>query len=392
MTAMRLPGRVQQELLGRPLREVLTAADRRRLAGQRVLITGAGGSVGSELTRQIVACRPGRLTLFDQSEYAVFRLESELREQHPGLDVDVVLGDVSRRADVRAACAALGPHVVYHAAAYKHVTITERASVPAVRTNVLGTYETARAARQAGARFVLISSDKAAEPRSVMGATKRLAELVAVGMASPAFRPVAVRFGNILGSSGSLVEIMSRCVREGRNVPVTHPDATRFFMTAEEAVSLVLKADLIGGRADVFWLDMGEPLRIGDLAERFIACTTPPGAPRVGIDVIGLRPGEKMREELTTQGLTMRSTEHPRIWSARQRPVCRDTVAAAVRTIRRAVSAGDAPQALAAMQAALGDFSASRAAWSAARRAQAAAVTSRVAARAGGAARLTASA
>ncbi len=323
---VRFAPELEAQLLGRPLRAVLTDADRHSLSGQRVLVTGAGGSVGSELTRQMAACRPEHLLLVDHSEYAVFRIEAELRAQYPGLQVEVMLGDVSRRADVRAACRAVRPHVVYHAAAYKHVTITERAAIPAIRANVIGTLETARAARDAGARFVLISSDKAAEPRSVMGATKRLAELVALGMGSPTFRPVAVRFGNILGSSGSLIEIMSRCVAEGRNVPLTHPDATRFFMTAPEAVSLVLKADLIGRRAEVFWLDMGEPLRIGDLVERFIACTTPAGQSPVGIDLIGLRPGEKMREELTTQGLTMRSTEHPRIWSARQRRIRQDDV------------------------------------------------------------------
>jgi FlaA1/EpsC-like NDP-sugar epimerase len=353
---------LQEQLLGREVRAVLTDGDRAALRGQRVLVTGAGGSVGSELTRQIAACGPARMVLLDHSEYAVFRVEGELRERYPDLAVEVLLGDVSRRADVRAACASLRPHVVYHAAAYKHVTITERAVVPAIRTNVLGTLETAMAARDVGARFVLVSSDKAAEPRSVMGATKRLAELVALSMASPTFRPVAVRFGNILGSSGSLVEIMARCVGDGRNIPVTHPDATRFFMTAEEAVSLVLKADLIGGGAQVFWLDMGEPVRIGDLAERFIACSTPPGRERIGIDVIGLRPGEKMCEELTTQGLTMRSTEHPRIWRARQRCVAPDAVAAAVRTIRRAVAHGDAERALRAMERVVGDFEASPAA------------------------------
>jgi FlaA1/EpsC-like NDP-sugar epimerase len=367
VNGIHLSRELQQELLGRPLRAVLSEDDRLALAGQRVVVTGAGGSVGSELTRQIAACGAARLLLLDHSEYAVFRLETELRERHPELEIEVVLGDVSRRADVRAACAAVRPHVVYHAAAYKHVTITERAIVPAIRTNVLGTLETAQAARSVGARFVLISSDKAAEPRSVMGATKRLAELVALSMASPTFRPVAVRFGNILGSSGSLLEIMARCVSEQCNVPITHPDASRFFMTAEEAVSLVLKADLIGGRAEVFWLDMGEPVRIGDLADRFIACTTPAGRTPVGIDVIGLRPGEKMREELTTQGLTMRSTEHPRIWSARQRRIRTEAVNAAVRSIRRAVASGDAAQALLAIEQVIGGFVASGAAWSAAR-------------------------
>lgn len=367
MNGVRLTRRVEEQLLGRPLRAVLTPADERLLSNQRVLITGAGGSLGSELTRQIAACRPERLVLLDHSEYAVFRIERELRAAHPGVGVEVVLGDVSRRPDMRAVCASVRPHVIYHAAAYKHVTITERSAVPAIRTNVLGTLEAARAAREAGARFVLVSSDKAAEPRSVMGATKRLAEIVALSMASPAFRPMAVRFGNILGSSGSLIEIMDACVREGRSIPVTHPDATRFFMTASEAVSLVLKADLIGGRGEVFWLDMGDPLRIGHLAERFVELLTPAGQPRVGIDVIGLRAGEKMHEELTTQGLTMRSTSHPRIWSARQRPVAPATVENAIRSLRRAAADGDAEAALWAMEQVVGDFTASTAAWAAAR-------------------------
>jgi FlaA1/EpsC-like NDP-sugar epimerase len=367
MNGVRLPREVEETLLGRPLRALLTAADQRSLSGQRVLVTGAGGSLGSELTRQIAACGPHRLMLLDHSEYAVFRLESELRERYPEVDVEVVLGDVSRRSDMRVACTSLRPHVVYHAAAYKHVTITERSAIPAIRANVLGTLEAAQAARAVGARFVLISSDKAAEPRSVMGATKRLAEIVALSMASPTFRPIAVRFGNILGSSGSLIEILDRCVRERRRVPVTHPDATRFFMTASEAVSLVLKADLLGRRAEVFWLDMGDPLRIGDLAERFIACMTPADHARVGIDVIGLRPGEKMQEELTTQGLTMRSTSHPRIWSARQRRVALQAIETAVRSLRRAVASGDAEGALWAMEQVVEDFSASTAAWTAAR-------------------------
>ena len=375
------PG-TEERLLGRPLRQVLTHEDRQALAGQRVLVTGAGGTVGSELARQLLACGPARLVLLDQSEYALFRLDRTLRQSQRGGDaprlalgapralprgVELILGDVTRRPDVSSACRRLRPDVVYHAAAAKHVTICEQSIVPAVRTNVLGTIETARAARDVGARFVLVSSDKAAEPRSVMGATKRFAELAALGLASPGFRPVAVRFGNILGSSGSLVEIMARSVDEGRNIPVTHPDATRFFMTAEEAVSLVLKADLLGGQAEVFWLDMGEPIRIGDLAERFIAAAVAAGHPRVGLDVIGLRPGEKMREELTTHGLAMRPTGHPSIWNARQRAVRRETVRAALASLRRAVARGDALSAIDAMQRAVVDFRPSPAAMSAAR-------------------------
>jgi FlaA1/EpsC-like NDP-sugar epimerase len=359
---------VQQYLLGREVRDVLGPEDRRRLGGMRLLVTGAGGTIGSELARQLADCGPESLTILDHSEYALFRIERELRERWPALKLESVLADVSRRADVRSAFHLIRPHAIYHAAAYKHVTITERSIVPAGRVNVLGTLETALAAREAGARFVLISSDKAAEPRSVMGATKRMAEMVALNAGGRLFRPVAVRFGNILASSGSLVEIMNRCIAERRNIPLTDPDATRFFMTAGEAVSLVLKADLIGRRSEVFWLDMGQPLRIGDLADRLIRIATPKGSEHVGIDIIGLRAGEKMHEHLTTQGLEMCATRHPRIWSARQAPLQSQVLARMIRLLGRAVAAGDAMQVLTALQS-TGEFIASADAWAAARQA-----------------------
>jgi FlaA1/EpsC-like NDP-sugar epimerase len=358
----------QERLLGRPTDGVLTGGDRRALRGQRLLVTGAGGSVGAELARQLASCGPQSLTLFDHAEYNLFRVEHDLRELYPGLPFAAVLGDVSRRADIRTACLVARPSVIYHAAAYKHVPLAETAVVAAARVNVLGTAETVRAAREVGARFVLVSSDKAAGPRSVMGATKRFAELLALGQRSRLFRPIAVRFGNILGSSGSVVEIMLRAVRRGRPVPITSIDATRYFMTAQEAVSLVLKADLIGRGGEVFWLDMGQPLRIVDLAERIIDYATAPGAPRVGLDVIGLRPGEKVREELTGQGLEMRRTSHARIWSARQRDVGRVALAHAVRQLRRGCATGDAAVALEAIRMAVDDFEPSRAATAAARR------------------------
>jgi FlaA1/EpsC-like NDP-sugar epimerase len=357
---------VQQRLLDRPVRDVLTAADRAAFRAQRILVTGAGGSLGGELSRQLAACEPATLTLVDHSEYALFRIEQELRQTFPSVTIDAVVGDVSRRVDIASACRIAMPHVVYHAAAYKHVPIAERAIVPAARTNVIGTVETVRAARESGARFVLISSDKAAEPRSVMGATKRCAELVALAAADGTFRPIVMRFGNILGSSGSLVEVMSRCVSEGRNVPVTNPDATRFFMTGAEAVSLILKADLIGRHPEVFWLDMGKPLRIGTLAERFIEWTTPEGTPRVGIDIIGLRPGEKMHEELTTHGLEMQPTSHPRIMRARQAGIAGAAAGQAVRSIRSACACGDAARVLDALMTAVIDFIPSNAALEAA--------------------------
>jgi FlaA1/EpsC-like NDP-sugar epimerase len=353
---------LQQRLLGREVSSVLDGGDRLLLQGQRALVTGAAGSVGFELCRQLAASGVSRLTVLDHSEYALFKTEAELRRCFPTTTIVSVLGDVTRRPDLRQAMAAAAPHVVYHAAAYKHVTFAESAIVQALRVNALGAAEAARAARDAGARFVLISSDKAAEPRSVMGATKRFAELIVLGMATPAFRPVVVRFGNILGSSGSVAEILFDRAMAGLRLPITDPDATRYFMTASEAVSLVLKADLIGRRPEIFWLDMGEPIRIGDLAARIAEHAALIGCAPPGIDVIGLRPGEKRHEELTTQGLTMRRTAHPRIFSARQRPVSSAAVRVALRDARRACARGDVGAALQVLTALVVDFEPSEAA------------------------------
>jgi FlaA1/EpsC-like NDP-sugar epimerase len=357
----------EERLLGRPVESVLTAIDRRALKDRRLVITGAGGSVGSELARQLASSDPASLTLVDHAEYNLFRVERKIRAEFPRLTVEAVVGDVSRRTDIRAACQITRPHAIYHAAAYKHVPITEVSVIAAARTNVIGTVETIRAAREVGARFLLVSSDKAAQPRSVMGATKRLAELVATYQRSRLFRPVVVRFGNILGSSGSVVEIMAEAVRRGHNLPVTDASATRFFMTAEEAVSLVIKADLMGRGGDVFWLEMGPPLRIGDLAQRVIEWGTPAGRKPVDIEIIGLRAGEKLREELTTQGLEMKKTSHPRIWSARQKDVSRQHLIHAIRQIRRACASGDAAMALETIAAAVPDYEPSDVALKAAR-------------------------
>ena len=337
---------LQERLLGRRVHEVLTDEDRNRLKGLRVLVTGGGGSVGSELARQLAACDVSRLALMDHSEYALFQVDSAMRLAHPGVPVVPVLGDVTRRTDLRAAYASAEPHVVYHAAAYKHVTLAERAIVQALRVNALGALATARAAREAGARFILVSSDKAAEPRSVMGATKRCAEHLVLAEADRTFRPLVVRFGNILGSSGSVAEILLQRARAGLALPITDPDATRYFMTGSEAVSLVLKADLIARKSEIFWLDMGKPVRIGDLATRIARLVHSAGGPAVETEVIGLRPGEKLHEELTTQGLAMRRTAHPRIMSARQRATPPALVAATLGRARRACATGSPSSAL----------------------------------------------
>jgi FlaA1/EpsC-like NDP-sugar epimerase len=346
-----------EALLQRPVCRLLTPDDRRAIAGRRVLVTGAGGSIGSELVRRIARCQPARLTLIDQSEHNLFQIERELVESATGVAFDVVLGDVADTIDE--ACLSTRPHVVYHAAAYKHVTMLERAVCAAVETNVLGTIAAVEAARTVGARFVLVSTDKAAAPHSVMGATKRLAELMVMARANAWFKPIVVRFGNVLGSSGSVLTIMRDRIRQGKPVPVTDPDATRYFMTVGEAASLVIKADLLSRRSETYWLDMGEPVTIGDLALRLMDMESDAGHRPVGIDIIGLRPGEKLREELTTQGLRMCRTHSRRIWVARQ-PACDGlAIARAESTLRTAVGRGDSAAALAALSAAVPEFVAS---------------------------------
>ncbi|MGE0863296.1 MAG: polysaccharide biosynthesis protein [Vicinamibacterales bacterium] len=344
-----------ESLMDRPICRLLTAADRKAFAGRRVLITGAGGSIGSELSRQIARCTPARLILVDSSELNLFQVERELQQAAPHVPVDVVLGDVSRRV-VANAIRVSRPDVIYHAAAYKHVTMVERAVCASVEANVLGTAMVAEAAREVGARFVLISSDKAAAPESVMGATKRLAELVALSRATAAFRPVVVRFGNVLGSSGSVLTIMRDAIRRGQPIPVTDPQASRYFMTVGEAASLVIKAGLLSDRAETYWLDMGRPVTIGELAARMMAIEKAAGHRPVPLQVIGLRPGEKLREELTTQGLRMCRTSHKRIWVATQPAASFTVVARAERRLRARTARGDSAGALAWLAAAVPEF------------------------------------
>ncbi len=363
---------VEALLLGRTPNAELTDAEGEAFRNQRVLITGGAGSVGFELARGIAACAPQCLTLFDHAEYSLFQVERALRDEYPGLPLDCVLGDVSRRADIRAACLAARPTVVYHAAAYKHVAIAERAIVAAARVNVLGTAEAIRAAGEADARFLLVSSDKAAQPRSVMGATKRMAELLASRGLGGTLRPIAVRFGNVLGSRGSVLEVMIHTVRAGRSVPVTAPDATRFFITAQEAISLIIKADLIGRAGEVFWFKVGDPLRIGDLASRVITYATPAGTPRADVQIIGLRPGEKLHEQLTSGRLEMHPTTHRHNWVARELEVRDAALERAVEQIRRACATGDATGVLEALRLAVSDYEPSDYAIEAARSASAA--------------------
>lgn len=362
-----------EALLGRPVRQLLTAADRRAFSGKRILITGGGGSVGSELARQIADCQPALLTLVDHSELALFEMLQELQERAPDVAVYPVLADVARARLMRRTLAAAAPDVVFHAAAYKHVGMVERDVCAAVAGNVIGTVNVVRASREAGARVVLVSSDKAAAPRSVMGATKRLAEFAALAEAGPACRPIVVRFGNILGSSGSLLAVLRERVRRGQPVRITDPMATRYVMTAGEAVSLMMKADLLARRPETYWLDMGEPVRIGELTERLLALEAAAGWAPVPIEIVGLGPGEKRCEELTTQGLRLCPTAHRRIWVARQRASDQAAVGRTLERLRTLVARGEAEATLDLLAAAVPDFEASDEAWVSARRQSAAA-------------------
>ncbi|MCK7545794.1 polysaccharide biosynthesis protein [Marinobacter bryozoorum] len=327
-----------QDLLGREPVPVDQALLHEGLKGRSVLVTGAGGSIGSELCRQIIAEGPSSLILFEQSEYALYRTERELQAICAREDLSVrilpVLGSVLHRRRCLDVMQAHRVQVVYHAAAYKHVPLVESNPIEGVQNNVFGTWYAAEAAIEAGVeRFVLVSTDKAVRPANIMGASKRLAELVLQGLATreawqgdgttPSTIFTMVRFGNVLGSSGSVVPLFRQQIREGGPVTVTHPHISRYFMTIPEAAQLVLQAGAMARGGEVFVLDMGEPVKIADLACKMIhlmGCTErTPDSPNGEIEIVftGLRPGEKLYEELLI-GHDPQGTDHPRIMMARE--------------------------------------------------------------------------
>lgn len=299
------------------------------VGGRTVLVTGAGGSIGSELARQVFELDPARLVLLDRAEGPLYDIERELdllarrdsgtaaRDGRPRAALVDRLGNVAALDAMRAVVAAERPVLVLHAAAYKHVPMMEEHPADAVYTNVGGTLATLRAAAEGGVeRFVLVSTDKAVAPTSVMGATKRLAELAVAEVARRTGRPyVTVRFGNVLGSSGSVVPLFQRQLREGVPLTVTHPEMTRYFMTIPEASRLILEAALLGDPGDLFVLDMGEPVRIVDLA-RDLARLAGRNPESVPIEYIGLRPGEKLHEALFYDAEAVAPTRHPQVLRA----------------------------------------------------------------------------
>jgi FlaA1/EpsC-like NDP-sugar epimerase len=293
------PVRVE-DLLGRDPVDLDSSVVRKELADRRVLITGAGGSIGAELARQVATFDPAEIALIDRSENSLYLIEQELRRRHPGLKVRAVLSDIRDAREIGRFFREIKPDVVYHAAAFKHVPLMEDHLPHAVHNNVFGTRNIVSAAAEHGAKFVLVSTDKAVSPSNVMGATKRLAEKIVLSLnGTGRHHFVVVRFGNVLGSNGSVVPLFAEQIADGGPVTVTHPDATRYFMTIPEAVKLVLQASALEEAHDkIVMLEMGEPVRIVDLARNLIRLSGL--EPDVDIPIIftGLRPGEKLHEQL----------------------------------------------------------------------------------------------
>jgi len=309
------------DLLGRDPVKLDDAGLHGLLGGKRVLVTGAGGSIGSELCRQIARFAPRELVLFEISEFALYSIEQEFRDRFPELPVAAVIGDAKSQARVGEVFARHAPQVVFHAAAYKHVPLMEDGNAAeAVANNVVSTVTLARAAEAAGVeKFVLVSTDKAVNPTNVMGASKRLAEmLLQAEQARSRTEFVIVRFGNVLGSTGSVIPRFREQIARGGPVTVTHPEIQRYFMSIPEAAQLVLQAGLMGKGGEIFVLDMGEPVKIADLAKQLIRLS---GFSESDIRIVysGLRPGEKLYEELLADAEHTLPTPHPKLRVARAR-------------------------------------------------------------------------
>lgn len=337
------------DLLGRDQLEDQLPGVTATYAGKRILVTGAGGSIGSELCRQLILARPAHLILLDHSEFALFDIDRELRGLAPDLTITPILGSVADKALVTVLMQAKKIDLVLHAAAYKHVPMVEANAIEGMRNNVIGTRTLALAARDAGVgRFILVSTDKAVRPTSVMGASKRFAEMIIQDMAtrSTTTRFAMVRFGNVIGSSGSVIPLFAEQIAQGGPVTLTHPDVTRYFMTIPEATRLVLLAGTFARGGDVFVLDMGKPVAMRDVARKMIEnagltvrdAENPHGD--IEIRITGLRPGEKLHEELLI-GSDMLTTPHPRILRAQEGHLSEIELAKALKSLSEAIETRD---------------------------------------------------
>ncbi len=319
-------------------------------AGRTVMVTGAGGSIGAELCRQLVGTAPAHIVLFESSEFALYQIDRELRPLATQLDIEVTsrLGSVIDARRVAEVMAQASTEIVLHAAAYKHVPLVEENALEGARNNVLGTQVVAEAAMAQGCeRFILVSTDKAVRPTNVMGATKRMAELVVQDLQtrSKGTNFSMVRFGNVLGSSGSVLPLFEQQIRRGGPVTVTHPEVTRFFMTIPEASRLVLLAGAYATGGDVFVLDMGEPMKILDIARRMIKLSgrtvMENGTGDIEIKITGLRPGEKLYEELLINDDSLRATPHEKILRAEETMLSQIEVVGMLKELSKVLESGE---------------------------------------------------
>jgi len=319
-------------------------------SGENILITGAGGSIGSELCRQLITCAPRRLVLLDHNELALYTIDRQLRALGTGVEIVTILGSICDEPLMSDVMSRYGINIVLHAAAYKHVSIVEDNAIAGMRNNVLGTKTVAEAARRSNVdRFILVSTDKAVRPKSMMGASKRFAELIVQDLAARSMgtRFSMVRFGNVLGSSGSVIPLFEEQISNGGPVTLTHSDVTRYFMTIAEAVRLVLLAGSFTNGGDVFVLDMGKPVPVRELARRMIEqaglkvrdATNPDGD--IEIEITGLRPGEKLHEELLIGAGNMLSTPHPKIMRTQEACLSELQTAKAIASLRKVLETRD---------------------------------------------------
>jgi FlaA1/EpsC-like NDP-sugar epimerase len=332
-----------EDLLGREPVYLDEAELGQFLASKRVMVTGAGGSIGSELARQIARFQPSKILLVERAEFALFDIDGELRRSRPEVQVVPLVADVCDESRMRSIFTEHAPQVIVHAAAHKHVPMMESNPGEAIKNNILATRLLGELAGEHGVEaFVLISTDKAVRPTSIMGATKRIAELAVQDLGSRfATRYVAVRFGNVIGSAGSVVPIFREQIRRGGPVTVTHPEMRRYFMTIPEAAQLVLQAGAMGQGGEIFILDMGPPVRILDLAEEMITLTGLRPYVDMEISFTGLRPGEKLFEELELTGEHISKTRHPKILIGRLNAYPPEEVERALRYLEELARDGD---------------------------------------------------